>query len=46
WSPAPWRLVRLEPPPGLDARHAQRFAGERRHIEAFRDGLPRVARAL
>ncbi|HCD6620622.1 TPA: alkaline phosphatase family protein, partial [Pseudomonas aeruginosa] len=46
WSPAPWRLVRLEPPPGLDARHVQRFAGERRHIEAFRDGLPRVARAL
>ncbi len=46
WSPAPWRLVRLEPPPGLDARHAQRFADERRHIEAFRDGLPGVARAL
>ncbi|WP_033941771.1 hypothetical protein, partial [Pseudomonas aeruginosa] len=46
WSPAPWRLVRLEPPPVLDARHAQRFADERRHIEAFRDGLPGVARAL
>ncbi|MBH9342921.1 alkaline phosphatase family protein [Pseudomonas aeruginosa] len=46
WSPTPWRLVGLEPPAGLDARRAQRFADERRHIERFRDGLAGVARAL
>ncbi len=46
WSPVPWEGLDLSPPPGLDARHAERWARERRAVEAFRDGLAEVRRVM
>jgi hypothetical protein len=46
WSPLPWRGVDLSPPPGLDARHAERWARERAAVEAFVKELPAARRAL
>lgn len=45
WSPTPWRLVDMEMP-AIPAALQERFTAERQCIEGFRDGLPRVARAL
>lgn len=45
WSPVPWTLIELKAPP-LDDEMAQRYAREAACIEAFRQGLPNVARAL
>ncbi|WP_199270099.1 alkaline phosphatase family protein [Stutzerimonas stutzeri] len=45
WSPLPWQLIELQAPP-LDGDLAERYAREARCIEAFRAGLPQVARAL
>lgn len=45
WSPVPWRLIEVKPPP-LDQKLAARYAREARCIEAFQAGLPQVARAL
>ena len=45
WSPVPWSLIDLQTPP-LDEETAQRYDREAGCIEAFRKGLPQVARAL
>ena len=45
WSPVPWSLIELQAPP-LDEEMAQRYACEAACIEAFRKGLPMVARGL
>ncbi|HRP67175.1 MAG TPA: alkaline phosphatase D family protein, partial [Thauera sp.] len=46
WSPAPWRGLELDPPPGLSAEDAEHFATERQAIEAFVADLPAVRRVL
>ncbi len=46
WSPAPWRGLDFGPPPGLSPTDAERFAGERRAIEAFVAELAAVRRVL
>ena len=46
WSPAPWTLVELQPPPALTPEDARRYAQERQQLTRFIEGLPRVARAL
>ncbi len=45
WSPVPWSLIELQAPP-LDEDMAQRYARESACIDAFRQGLPQVARGL
>ncbi len=45
WSPVPWQLIELEQP-ALDTELAERWDRELRCIDAFRAGLPQVARAL
>ncbi len=45
WSPVPWELIEPQRPP-LDEQLAERYSGEANCIEAFRAGLPQVARAL
>lgn len=45
WSPLPWRLIDLDPPP-LDDEHAKLFAAEREIIEAFVTELPAAARVM
>lgn len=45
WSPVPWTLIDLQMPP-LDEDMAQRYAREAACIDAFRQGLPQVARGL
>lgn len=45
WSPVPWTLIEQQAPT-LDKAMAQRYAREAACIEAFRTGLPQVARAL
>ncbi|WPC05008.1 alkaline phosphatase D family protein [Pseudomonas benzenivorans] len=45
WSPTPWTLLGSGRP-ALDAERARRYEDERGRIEAFRDGLGGVARAL
>ncbi|WP_051517536.1 isoleucyl-tRNA synthetase [Stutzerimonas stutzeri] len=45
WSPVPWTLIELQAPP-LDEEMAQRYAREAACIDAFRQGLPQVARGL
>lgn len=45
WSPVPWSLIELQAPP-LDEEMTQRYAHEAACIEAFRKGLPQVARGL
>ena len=45
WSPVPWTLIELQAPP-LDQDMAQRYAREAACIDAFRQGLPQVARGL
>ncbi|UYG04897.1 alkaline phosphatase family protein [Halomonas sp. LR3S48] len=45
WSPVPWRLVEMSPPP-LDGEHHHRFLVERAIIERFVEGLPACARLL
>ncbi|WP_439860216.1 alkaline phosphatase D family protein [Pseudomonas sp. MBLB4136] len=45
WSPTPWTLLGSHRPQ-LDAERARRYESERQHVEDFRDGLDRVARAL
>ncbi len=45
WSPTPWTLLDGRRP-SLDAERARRYEAERERIEAFRAGLPGVARAL
>lgn len=46
WSPEPWRGLDLAPPPGLGPEDAERYADERRALEAFAADLPAVRRAL
>jgi hypothetical protein len=46
WSPVPWRLVDLEPPPGVQAEHRERYARERDALAAFVEELPAVRRAF
>ncbi|MDF0732413.1 alkaline phosphatase D family protein [Pseudomonas entomophila] len=46
WSPVPWTLVRMTPPHGLTPDRQARFQEELPRIEAFRDGLGPVARAM
>jgi len=45
WSPVPWTLIELQAPL-LDEDMAQRYAREAECIDAFRQGLPQVARGL
>jgi hypothetical protein len=45
WSPVPWTLIELQVPP-LDPKMTLRYAREAACIDAFREGLPQVARAL
>jgi hypothetical protein len=45
WSPVPWTLIELQAPP-LDPKMYQRYVREATCIDAFRKGLPQVARAL
>ena len=45
WSPTPWTLLGTRRPP-LDTERAARYERERQHIDDFRNGLDRVARAL
>ncbi len=45
WSPVPWTLIELQAPL-LDEGMAQRYAREAECIDAFRQGLPQVARGL
>ena len=44
WSPAPWQLVTLDPPPGLDRKRRRLYAAERAAIDEFVAGLPAVRR--
>jgi len=44
WSPAPWKLTGLDPPPGLDAAERALYDAERTTIEAFVAELPAVRR--
>lgn len=46
WSPLPWTLVDMDMPAGLAAEHRARYLRELPLIEAFRDGLGQVARAM
>lgn len=46
WSPTAWRGLELDPPPGLSAEDAERYAAERRALEAFIADLPAVRRVL
>ena len=46
WSPVPWKGLDLTPPATLDRPEAQRYAQERRCIEAFTAGLTAVRRVL
>lgn len=46
WSPLPWQGLDLSPPPGLDAKNAERYAREAEAIAQFRDGLGAVRRVL
>ncbi|NKQ12908.1 alkaline phosphatase D family protein [Pseudomonas sp. SST3] len=45
WSPVPWTLIDPQAPT-LDEKMTQRYAREAACIDAFRKGLPQVARAL
>ena len=45
WSPEPWKLIETRAPQ-LDEELAERYAQEARCLEAFRAGLPQVARVL
>jgi hypothetical protein len=45
WSPVSWTLLKAEMPE-LSAKKTERYQSERKHIEAFRNGLAGVARAL
>ncbi|GGJ95913.1 alkaline phosphatase D family protein [Pseudomonas matsuisoli] len=45
WSPTPWTLIDMDMP-ALAEENAERYRQELPCIEAFRDGLPNVARAL
>jgi hypothetical protein len=45
WSPTPWTLLGTQRPQ-LDGERAERYERERQHIDDFRGGLDRVARAL
>jgi hypothetical protein len=44
WSPALWAHIRLEPPPGLDARSLKQYQTERVSLQDFIAGLPAVQR--
>ena len=46
WSPAPWRELRVAPPPGLSGEDAALWKKEQGLIEAFVADLPAVRRAL
>ena len=46
WSPAAWRGLELDPPPGLDAEDAALYAREQQALEAFIADLPAVRRVL
>ena len=45
WSPTPWTLIAPTMPP-LEPAQAERYRAEDACLLVFRDGLPRVARAL
>lgn len=45
WSPTPWTLITPVMPP-LDEPKAERYRVENACLDAFREGLPRAARAL
>ncbi|MHB0776107.1 metallophosphoesterase family protein [Halomonas sp. WWR20] len=45
WSPVPWRLVEMTPPP-LDADNARSFEEEKAVLQRFVEGLPAGARLL
>lgn len=45
WSPVPWTLLDSEMP-ALSAEQVSRYQSEREHLEGFRGGLAKVARAL
>ena len=45
WSPTPWSLI-APVMPALEPEHAERYRCEERCLLTFREGLPRVARAL
>lgn len=46
WSPALWRLVDLEPPPGLDSPSLKLYQNERKAMRDFIGGLPAVQRLM
>lgn len=46
WSPAPWRGLALDAPPGLSEEDAALYADERRRVEAFVAELPAARRVL
>ncbi|GGY41313.1 hypothetical protein GCM10007387_24060 [Pseudoduganella albidiflava] len=46
WSPVPWQLVAVAPPPALEPRHAERWRRESKAMEGFCGSLPRAARLL
>lgn len=46
WSPAPWSLVRLDMPEGLNEKRQARYQQELPLIEAFAAGLGQVARVM
>jgi hypothetical protein len=46
WSPALWRLIDLDPPPGLDPASATVYQTERLAIEDFKAGLAAVRRVM
>ena len=45
WSPVPWTLITPKPPKLIPERR-ERYALEQTRIDAFKAGLPRVARAF
>lgn len=45
WSPTPWTLIDPQMPP-LEPDQARRYRAENACLQAFREGLPRAARAL
>ena len=45
WSPSLWQFVSLDKP-DVTAQNQDLYNTERRHIEAFKDGLAKVQRAL
>ncbi len=46
WSPTPWQLVHLSPPPNLNSKLQQRYNKEQANMAEFVEILPQAARTM